>query len=105
MIDIKEVQRLAAAGRLNLTRHALHRMKQRNITINDILTGIGNGEIIEQYPDDFPFPSCLVLGMTFEARYIHIVLSVSNETINIITVYYPDTEKWERAFIRITGGV
>ena len=27
-----------------------------------------NGEIIEQYPDDYPYPSCLILGVSIKIQ-------------------------------------
>ena len=70
-------------------------MNERNITIDDIMNAIDNGEIIEQYPSDFPFPSCLILGISIQGIYIHIVVSMDEDKIYLITAYIPDTDKWE----------
>ena len=70
-------------------------MNERNITVDDVMNAIDNGEIIEQYPDDFPFPSCLILGLTIHDVYIHIVVSMNDDKIYLITAYVPDTDKWE----------
>ena len=51
--------------------------------------------IIEDYPDDFPHPSCLIFGYTVNNKIIHVVVSMDKESIGIITVYYPSTEKFE----------
>ena len=53
------------------------------------------GEIIEQYPDDFPFPSCLIFGYTMDNRVIHVVISSEGSCGRIITAYIPNTEKFE----------
>ena len=53
------------------------------------------GEIIEQYPGDFPFPSCLVFGYSVENKIIHVVISEEGESGRIITAYTPSTEKFE----------
>ena len=55
--------------------HAAMRCKQRGIKIKDIRNAVNNGEIIEQYPEDFPFPSCLILGKTYSNQWIHLVMS------------------------------
>lgn len=55
---------------------------------------ISSGEIIEDYPDDYPFPSCLILGKSND-RVIHIVASIDDGMIYIITAYVPSAEKWE----------
>ncbi|MFB0533457.1 MAG: DUF4258 domain-containing protein [Anaerolineae bacterium] len=54
------------------------------------------GEIIEDYPDDTPYPSCLVLGRTQRGRPVHVVCAhVPEEDRSIIiTVYEPDPDRW-----------
>ncbi|MDR4507893.1 MAG: DUF4258 domain-containing protein [Candidatus Brocadiaceae bacterium] len=49
-------------GRIEWQRHTLERMMERNIsreTVRDVLL---EGEIVENYPDDKPYPSALFLG-------------------------------------------
>lgn len=55
-----------------------------------------HGEIIENYPDDFPHPSCLIYGYTINDRsVIHVVVSCNGENVGIITVYFPDSDEFE----------
>ena len=60
---------------------------------NDIRTTVMNGEIIEQYPDDFPFPSCLIMGKDDNDRPIHVCMSDNGSGSEIITAYEPNKEK------------
>ncbi len=53
------------------------------------------GEIIEDYPNDYPNPSCLMFGYTLNNRVIHVVIGYDVENIYIITAYYPNTDKFE----------
>ena len=66
------------------------RMQQRSIERSEIIAAVMNGEIIEQYENDFPFPSCLVLGHIRITTDIHIVCSITNNGMALITAYYPD---------------
>lgn len=52
-------------------------------------------DIQDFYPDDFPHPSCLIFGYTVNKKIIHVVVSMDEKNIGIITVYYPNTEKFE----------
>lgn len=61
----------------------------------DVKNGIVTGEIIEEYPEDYPNPSCLIFGYTVNNRILHIVAGCDNINIYIITAYYPDTKKFE----------
>lgn len=82
-----------------ITQHTLYRFRERGITINDILNAIMYGKIIEQYPNDYPYPSCLVLGVSVNNNYIHVVCGSKGTKIWIVTAYYPTPDKWEKDFI------
>ena len=95
MLNINDLQNLCHDKNIAVTRHAKNRLIERNINVNNIKNAIQSGEIIEQYENDKPFPSCLLLGKTEQNKYIHVVASIDNEFIYIITAYYPDENEWE----------
>lgn len=97
-LDINDLHKICRPENIEITTHAAKRLEQRNICLNDILACIRNGEIIEQYPDDYPYPSCLVLGFSLKQRFLHVVVGSDLNTIWIITAYYPDKNKWENNF-------
>lgn len=81
--------------------HALQRMAQRSISDADVRHVLANGEVIEDYPYDTPYPSRLMLGWR-GVRPIHVVAAenaTAGETI-IITVYEPDPTLWTPDFRR-----
>jgi len=82
--------------------HALRRMFERNIKFAEVDEILDRVEVIEEYPEDRPFTSCLILGFTRSNKPSHMVFSVNNEekTVIIITVYVPDKNKWEANFRR-----
>ena len=61
-MDIFFVRRLLKEGKVKWTLHSLERIAERDISIEDINRCLNEGEIIENYPDDYPFPSCLISG-------------------------------------------
>jgi hypothetical protein len=60
MLHIDDVRLYCTDDTIVVTEHLLARMRQRHIRIEDIKHSIAGGEIIEQYPADYPFPSCLI---------------------------------------------
>lgn len=94
-LDINDLRKICLPENIEITMHAAKRLEQRGILVKDVLSCIHNGEIIEQYPDDYPYPSCLILGMTIAGKYIHVVVGSNMQTIWIVTAYYPDNSKWE----------
>lgn len=91
-MNIKIYQKLCAESKILWTQHCLQRMQERDISRLDVKNGIATGEIIEDYPDDYPNPSCLIFGYNVNGHILHIVVGCDNINIYIITAYYPDTK-------------
>lgn len=98
MIDISELRSMNRLEKIAITEHARLRLFERGITVSDVMMCIDGGEIIEQYENDSPLQSCLILGLSIESRYIHVVVSKDEEFIYLITAYYPDINRWELDF-------
>lgn len=98
MINIEQLRTLNKANHIAITEHARLRLVERGISVNDIIQCIDTGEIIKQYEDDKPFPSCLILGTAIDGKYIHVVASHDSEWIYLITAYHPDADVWEPDF-------
>lgn len=73
------------------TKHAYHRMIERNITMNDVMEAVKYGSIIEinKHPQ---YTKYLVCGKT-KRKYLHVVIKVTDIGV-VITVYYPDNDSW-----------
>ena len=95
MIDIKRLQWYYDNDKVFITAHAAERFRQRGIKIKDIRSAVKTGEIIEQYPEDYPYPSCLLMGLSVKAQPLHVVMSDEGNASRIITAYFPDADKWE----------
>lgn len=81
------------AGKYEMTFHARERAALRKITMSEIKEAMLCGEIIEKYPDDKPFPSCLIMGQVREGFPLYVVCAVS-DLVHIITVHWLDPTKW-----------
>ncbi len=95
MINIKTLQSYYMQDRIIISVHAQERLRQRNIRQRDIKNCIMSGEIIEQYPDDYPFPSCLIFGYAIDNKVLHVVVSDEGSIGRIITAYFPNRDKFE----------
>jgi len=95
MKSIEEIRRQLSSGKFDLTRHALKRIVERNISEAEIRQAGLRAVIIEDYPDDKYAPSCLLFGSSDAGRPLHIQVSrMESELTRIITVYEPDPEEW-----------
>ena len=79
--------------------HAIKRMFERGISDKEVKDVLEIGEIIKEYPDDQPYPSCLRLAFV-NNRPLHIVTAdvTDEDTVIIITVYEPDPKLWDDEF-------
>ncbi|MCK5642346.1 MAG: DUF4258 domain-containing protein [Gammaproteobacteria bacterium] len=84
---------------LHLTRHAVIRMAERQITSAEIRAVISEGTMIKEYPDDTPYPCKLYPGFSY-SRPIHVVFSELDDMYIIISAYQPDIDIWEPDFKR-----
>ena len=90
-IRLEEIVALCRQGELQWTSHVQQRIAQRGITRQEVKEAIIVGEIIEEYPTDYPFPSCLVLGK----NHLHVVCGIGEKRLWIITAYHPAEDQWE----------
>jgi hypothetical protein len=97
-MNIDSIKKLCRSGALRWTNHIFVRLLQRGISMDDVESCLESGEIIEQYPDDYPYPSCLVLGLTVNKKHLHIVCGVGDGELWLITAYYPDLNEWSDDF-------
>lgn len=61
-ITIDILRGLCKDETISMPQHAYNRCRERSIKYANLKAAILSGEIIEQYPNDYPHPSCLTLG-------------------------------------------
>jgi hypothetical protein len=66
--------------------------------MDDVISALINGEIIEYYPTDYPFPTCLVLGRTKVGKVLHVVCGSNGGELWLITTYIPSPADWLEDF-------
>ena len=79
--------------------HAVQRMYERQLRRDDIIQVIEHGEVIADYPDDQPYPSCLLLGFV-AGQPVHVVVAREESTGRcfVVTAYRPDPALWSDDF-------
>lgn len=80
-------------GSFEWRKHTLQRLAERNISQSAVINVLINGEEIEDYPRDKPFPSALYLGW-LKRKPIHVVVALDekNTWCYIITAYEPNLQ-------------
>lgn len=85
--------------KVKFSSHAREEMEYEEfgkITKDEVYDSILNGYVIEDYPNDKPYPCCLIYGKTSKGGHIHSVCAYITEedTTIIITVYEPNPIRW-----------
>ena len=98
MYDIESIRAMYTNRAVEPTQHFHNRIKERLIKHADIRSAIMNGEIIEQYLDDYPNPSVLILGYTRDNGPLHVAVGMADNKLWLITAYFPTLDIWEADF-------
>nr|VFJ97000.1 MAG: protein of unknown function (DUF4258) [Candidatus Kentron sp. LFY]VFK00511.1 MAG: protein of unknown function (DUF4258) [Candidatus Kentron sp. LFY] len=94
-IHLPDIRRALIQGRMFWKKHALERMMERNISRHAVKQAILDGEIIEEYPADYPIPSMLMAVLEPEPLHVVLAWDGKRKTCHIITVYRPDLQYFE----------
>lgn len=98
-----KIKELTKEKNVLITDHAWNAMDKRGISSKEVISVILNGEIIEEYRDDKPCPSFLILGFV-GSRPIHVLTALCKEHIRVITTYEPVAVRWINFRSRKKGG-
>ena len=95
-MEIERIVEAIRAKRIRITDHADEEAQVDRLKYEEIYFSVLNGEIIEDYPKDKPYPSCLIYGQTFAGEAVHSVWAYNQKSkwAVLITVYRPDPKRW-----------
>jgi len=95
-MNIRRIIEAISSGRIRISDHGDEEAQADSLTLDEILQSVEHGEIIEDYPTDRPYPSCLIYGGTTGGEPVHSVWAYNeaSEWAVLVTVYRPDPERW-----------
>ena len=77
---LENIHECIQLDRLLYSKHARDEMESEElgeIMEQDVFEAVTRGKIIEDYPDDEPYQSCLIYGRTSRDRPLHVVCAYS----------------------------
>lgn len=94
-MDITQIIHAIQVNRVNITQHAHKEAIDDNLLLDEIFHSTQNGEVIEDYTTDRPYPSCLIFGRNQDNEPVHTVwaYAADSEIAILITVYRPDSNQ------------
>lgn len=100
---INRIRDLVATGEVRVSEHGYDEIAADGLTAREIVAGITNAQLIEDYPDYPKGPSILVLQRDAAGKPVHMVWGIPKGYTGpavLVTAYRPEPEKWEADFIR-----
>jgi hypothetical protein len=91
------VRRLAAVGEVRISDHGYDEMAEDGIYARDVVAGVANGVVVEDYPRYAKGPCVLVLENDRDGKPIHVVWGIpsgQNSPAVVVTAYRPNPLRW-----------
>lgn len=95
------IRQLVAAGEVRISEHGYDELAEDKIAVRDLLDGINNAIVVEDYPTFAKGPAVLVLQFDSDDGPVHAVWGIPKGFASpaiLVTAYRPDPARWNESF-------
>ncbi len=88
---------------MKISDHGYNEMSEDNILVRDVMAGVSEGVVVEDYPEYPRGPCVLVLQQDLQGKPVHVVWGIPKNTSSpavMVTAYRPDPDRWSEDFMR-----
>ena len=100
---LQQIRELVARREGHISDHGYEELAEDEIFIDDIMAGIDDAVIVEDYSTYHKSPGVLVLQHEGQGQPIHVVWGIARNTTTpavMVTAYRPDPDRWSEDFLR-----
>ena len=94
---LEKIQAIAKIGDILISEHGYDELSNDNLTAREIVEGVKNAVLIEDYPNYPKGAAVLVLQKESSGQPVHVVWGIPkghNRPAVLVTAYYPDPQRW-----------
>ena len=98
---LDRIKELARNGEVRVSDHGYDEVSADGLFVRDLVAGLSDAELLEDYPEFPKGPCVLVLERDRDARPIHAVWGIPKGETHpavLVTAYRPDPAKWTDDF-------
>lgn len=100
---VERIRDLISAGEVRISEHGYDELAEDGLTARELLAGVLEAVVVEEYPSYPKGPSVLLLQKDREGKPVHAVWGIPrghDRPVVLVTAYRPDPERWDKEFLR-----